>query len=307
LFWFRAPTALTSLLLLRGLPGRVEAAGEPSRAERFDIVGAVLLAFGLASLLLAINRLPRLTDGDYLGLAMLAAASASLVGFVSWEARTAQPIIQIRLFRSARFALINLSSASMYLMTFSVMLIGPYFLVRYTGLTLFQAGFVLASGFIAMAATSPLAGALVARLGPRWIAPLGALAAGIGLFSVGSWQPDTPTPLMMLSLALQGTGTGFFQVAYMEIVMAASPLAHRGVAGSLSMLTRTIGVVTGAAVLTLGLQAIETAALASGADRPQAFLTAFHGMFRIAGIVAVLTGILVAWASRASEPEGRID
>jgi MFS family permease len=194
----------------------------------------------------------------------------------------------------------------MYLMTFSVMLIGPYFLVRYTGLTLFQAGFVLASGFITMAATSPLAGALVARLGPRWIAPLGALAAGIGLFSIGSWEPDTPTPLMMLSLALQGIGTGCFQVAYMEIVMAASPLAHRGVAGSLSMLTRTIGVVTGAAVLTLAFQAIETAALASGADRTQAFLTAFHGVFRIAGIVAVLTGILVAWASRASVPQSRI-
>jgi len=298
-FWFRAPIALTSLLLLRGLPGRVEARS----VGRFDIWGALLLAVGLASLLLAINRLPRLAEGNYLGLAMLAAASASLAGFVWWEGRASQPIIQIRLFRSVRFALVNLGSALMYLMTFSVMLIGPYFLVRYTGLTLFQAGFALASGFIAMAAASPVAGALVARLGPEWIAPLGALATGIGLFSVGGWQPDTPTPLMMLSLALQGTGTGFFQVAYMEIVMAASPLAHRGVAGSLSMLTRTIGVVTGAAALTLGFQAIETAALAAGADKTQAFLTAFHGMFRIAGIVAALTGILVAWPSRASKPK----
>jgi MFS family permease len=301
-FWFRAPIALTSLLLLRGLPGRVEARS----VGRFDIWGALLLAVGLASLLLAINRLPRLAEGNYLGLAMLAAAAASLAGFVWWEGRASQPIIQIRLFRSVRFALVNLGSALMYLMTFSVMLIGPYFLVRYTGLTLFQAGFALASGFIAMAAASPLAGALVARLGPEWIAPLGALATGIGLFLVGGWQPDTPTPLMMLSLALQGTGTGFFQVAYMEIVMAASPLAHRGVAGSLSMLTRTIGVVTGAAALTLGFQAIETAALAAGADKTQAFLTAFHGLFRIAGIVAALTGILVAWPSRASKPKGRI-
>ena len=38
---------------------------------------------------------------------------------------------------------------------------------------------------------------------------------------------------MVLTLALQGIGLGLFQVAYMEIVMAASPLAHRGVAGSL--------------------------------------------------------------------------
>ena len=225
---------------------------------------------------------------------MAAIALTSLLGFVFWEGRAAQPIIQIELFRSPRFAVVNLVSAAIYLVTFSVMLIGPYFLVRYTGLTLLQAGFVLASGFIAMAVASPFAGTLVARVGAQWIAPLGALATGIGLFAVGTWQPDTPTLLMVLSLGLQGIGTGFFQVAYMDIVMAASPLAHRGVAGSLSMLTRTIGVVTGAAALTLGFQAFESAALTQGAGEVEAFLSAFRTMFRLAGITAVIVGATIA-------------
>jgi EmrB/QacA subfamily drug resistance transporter len=292
-FWFRAPIALVALLFLRGLPTR----GKTGQAERFDVAGAVLLAFGLVALLLAINTLPRLAERNYLGVVMTTIALTSLAGFVFWEARAGQPIIQIELFRSRRFALVNLVSASIYLVTFSVMLIGPYFLVRYTGLTLLQAGFVLASGFIAMAVASPFAGTLVARLGAQRIAPLGALATGIGLFSVGTWQPDTPTLLMVLSLALQGIGTGFFQVAYMDIVMAASPLAHRGVAGSLSMLTRTIGVVTGAAVLTLTFQAFDSAALTQGADETQAFLSAFRMMFRLAGITAALNGLVIAWAA----------
>src|SRR5213076_1015445 len=55
-FWFRAPIALTALLLLRGLPE----SGAAGHRERFDILGAVLLAFGLAALLLAINALRRL-------------------------------------------------------------------------------------------------------------------------------------------------------------------------------------------------------------------------------------------------------
>src|SRR5437899_839884 len=42
-FWFRAPIALTSLIFLRGLP---QGAGA-GRDQRFDIFGAVLLAFGL--------------------------------------------------------------------------------------------------------------------------------------------------------------------------------------------------------------------------------------------------------------------
>jgi EmrB/QacA subfamily drug resistance transporter len=287
-FWFRAPIALTSLLLLRGLPH----GGGGSREQRFDILGALLLAVGLASLLLAINRLPRLGEGDSLALLLLPAACAALAAFVWWEGRAAEPIVRIELFRNRTFAVVNLGSCVMYLVTFSVMLIAPYFLVPIMGLM--KGGLVLAAGFIAMATASPFAARLVARIGPGRVAPLGALAAGAGLFSVGSWQPDTPPLLMGLCLVLQGAGLGFFQVAYMELVMAASPLTHRGVAGSLGMLTRTIGTVTGAALLTVGFQAFEGASRSGGADASQAFLAAFRAMFHLAGIVAVLTGAAVA-------------
>ena len=289
-FWFRAPIALASLLLLRGLPR----GGNGRRDQRFDIGGALLLAFGLAGLLLAVNRLPRLHDGDPLALLLLPAAGAALAGFVWWESRAAEPIVRIELFRRASFAIVNLASTVMYLVTFSVLLFAPYFFARYTELPLPLAGAVLATGFVAMAAASPVAGSLVPRLGAGRVAPLGALATGVGLFSIGGWQPDTAPLLMVLSLALHGVGLGFFQVAYLELVMAASPLAHRGVAGSLGMLTRTIGTVSGAALLTLGFQAIQGGAEAGGAAEMPAFLAAFQAMFRLAGIVAALTGALVA-------------
>ncbi len=293
-FWFRAPIALTSLLFLRGLP---QGAGA-GRARRFDILGAVLLASGLAGLLLAINALARLQSGDYLALFLIPAASASLVAFVWWEGRASQPIVRVELFRRAAFAIVNLAASLMALVSFSVLLFAPYFLVRYTALPLPLAGALLATGFVAMAAASPLAGAVVARFAAERVAPVGALSTGAGLFLVGSWQPDTAPLVMALALGLHGLGLGFFQVAYMEIVLAASPMADHGVAGSLSMLTRTIGVVTGAAVLTLGFQAIASAAQGGGADEAQAFLTAFHTMFRLAGIVAASTGVLVAWSAR---------
>jgi EmrB/QacA subfamily drug resistance transporter len=294
-FWFRAPIALISLLFLRGLPP----SGAAGRSERhFDIAGAVLLAAGLAALLLAVNALSRLRSGDPLALVLFPAALASLALFVWWEKRAAQPIVRIEFFRRGEFAVVNLAGVLMYLVSFSVMLIAPYFLVPHTGLSLPAAGLVLASGFITMAAASPVAGLLVARLAAERVAPLGAFTVGVGLFLVGQWRPDTAPSLMILTLALQGLGMALFQVAYMEIVMAALPAAHRGVAGSLSMLTRTIGVVVGAAVLTLGLQAIENAARAHGSGAAPAFLSAYHAMFHIAGAAAVLTGLVVAGAAR---------
>ena len=292
-FWFRAPIALAALLLVRGLP-----AGGAGRGQHFDIAGALLLAFGIAALLLAINTLPRLGDGNYLGITLIAAAAASLAGFVRWEGRVAQPIVHIALFRNRAFAAINLAGVLMYFATFSVLLIGPYFLVRHTSLPLPVAGALLATGFVAMATVSPVAGWLIGRIPAERIAPLGSLIAGLGLFLIGEWQPDTPPQFMLIGLLLQGFGAGLFQVSYMEIVMAASPSAHRGVAGSLSMLTRTIGVVTAAAGLTLAFQALQGAALAQGGATAPAFLSAFHTLFRCVGIAAMLTGAIVAWAAR---------
>src|SRR4051794_20700201 len=298
-FWFCAPIALTGLLLLRRLP-REAAAGHGER-QRFDIAGALLLASGLATLLLAINGLPRLRDGDPLAFALLPAACVSLVAFVWWEARTKQPVVQVALFRHPGFAVINAASVVMYLVTFSVMLIAPYFLVHHTRLNLPQAGMVLASGFAAMALASPLAGKAVARVGAGRIAPVGALAIGAGLFSIGNWQPDTSPLLMVLSLAVQGCGTACFQVSYMELVMAAVPAAQRGVAGSLGMLTRTIGTVTGASLLTLAFQTLQSVAQAGGAAPPEAFLDAYHAIFRLVGIVAALIAGVLAWSSLAGK------
>src|SRR5207244_13435018 len=105
----------------------------------------------------------------------------------------------------------------------------------HTALPLPFAGAVLATGFVAMAAASPLAGALVARLAAERVAPVGALTTGAGLFLVGTWQPDPSPFVMMLALGLHGLGMGFFQVAYMEIVIAAAPLAQPGVAGRLPL------------------------------------------------------------------------
>jgi hypothetical protein len=58
------------------------------------------------------------------------------------------------------------------------------------------------------------------------------------------------------------------------------------------MLTRVIGVVTAASVLTMGFHAFET-----GPDVTAAFLSGFRAIFRIVAVVAAMTGLLIAWAA----------
>jgi MFS family permease len=282
-FWFRAPIALTSLLCLRGLPP-----GAIGRGERFDIAGAMLLALGLTALLFGINAMSRL--GGVAAALLLALAAALLVAFAGWERRAAQPIIRIELFRDAGFAAVNLVFVVMNLATFSVLLFVPYFFARFSAMPLWLAGVVLAAGSTAMALTSPLAGRLILRVAAERVAALGLLVVGGGLFLIGLWRPGIAPPAMAAILPVQGIGVGLFQVAYTDIVIRSSPLADRGVAGSLAILTRTIGTVTGAALLTLVFGLI-----AGGREGNGAFADAFASVFKLAGAAVVLSVVAIPW------------
>jgi len=295
-FWFRAPIALAALVLVRGLP----ASPRSSAREPLDIVGAVLLALGISTLLLMLNELQRFGQHDYLAALLTAIAFASLFGFARRERRIGQPIVNLDFFRIRGFALVNFASVLVYLTSFSVLLFTPYYLVRFTSLSLPAAGIMLAASFVGAMAASPLAGRIIEHVPASRVAMLGAVLGGAGLFLVGGWDPGTPRQILIIgvTLVVQGFGVGLFQVAYMDVVMATIPRQHRGIAGSLAMLTRTLGIVSGATLLTLLFHAVEASALADGHNPADGFLAAYRATFRLAGAVSALTGVIAALSAR---------
>ncbi|HEY1797236.1 MAG TPA: MFS transporter [Stellaceae bacterium] len=293
-FWFRAPIAFVALVLWRGSPG----AAQGGSGERFDGAGATLLAAGLIGFLFAVNALPLLAVGNYRAIPSGAIAIASIAGFIWWEGRAARPIVRVDLFRDRRFALINFSNILIYLSNFSIMLLVPFYFSRITSLSLPVAGAVLAMGAVGMLAASTPAGWLVAKYGAGRVAPAGAFLLATGLGWVGFWGNGTGAGTMVAAQLVQGIGVGLFQVASMEIVMGTMPRAQRGVAGSLVQLTRVIGVVTAASVLTMGFHAFEV-----GPDATTAFLSGFRAIFRIVAVVAAVTGVVVAWAAQRHTAE----
>ena len=295
-FWFRAPLALIALLF----PAETQATSRPAVREPVDIVGAILLALGISTLLLTLNRVQHLQGQKFLAVVLLVTAATCLIGFFYWERRVAQPIVNLGLFRAGGFAGLNIASVLIYLTSFSVLLLGPYYLVRLTGLSSIIAGGVLGASFVGSLVASPLAGWAVERVPAGRVAALGASLCAVGLVLIGGWQPGSAGQAITImgTLVLQGFGVGLFQVAYMDIVMRALPRHHRGVAGSIAMLSRSVGVVTGATLLTLVFHTIEAARLAGG-DMPAAsFLTGFRATFWSAGAVAGLAGLLALFATR---------
>jgi EmrB/QacA subfamily drug resistance transporter len=297
-FWFRAPLALIALLFA----AEPHTTSRPAVREPIDIVGAILLALGISTLLLTLNRVQHLKGQEFLAVLLLATAIASIIGFVYWETRVAQPIVNLGLFRADGFIGLNIASVLIYLTSFSVLLLGPYYLVGLAGLSAITAGGVLGASFVGSLVASPLAGWAVERVPAGRVAALGASLGAAGLVLIGGWHPGAAAQAITIlgTLVLQGFGVGLFQVAYMDMVMRTLPRHHRGVAGSIAMLSRSVGVVSGATLLTLIFHTIEAMRLAD-ADLPAtAFLTGFRATFWSAGVVAGLAGLLVLFATKRS-------
>jgi len=266
-FSFRAPIAAAAFVLAWTLP-------RPARGERepFDAAGGALLALALSFMLLTLNRLR--SPGPETAV-FAAIAVAGFVLFWRQEHRAAKPIIDFGFFRSADFAVINLSNALINLSAFSIMLLAPFYLSRIPGLSLPMAGLILAASPAGSIIAAPLAGRLATGHAPRLIALVGTALSGAGLFGISLSDSTADIPILVLSMGIQGVGMGLFQVAYFDIVTAIIPARNRGVAGALGMATRSIGTVTGATVLMLVFQGLQGGG----------FITAFQTTFRIAALI----------------------
>jgi EmrB/QacA subfamily drug resistance transporter len=269
-FSFRAPIAAAAFLLGWTLP-------RPARGERepFDAAGGALLALALSFLLLTLNRM-RPPGPETAVFAVLAVAGFIL--FYLQEHRAAKPIIDFSYFHDADFAVINVSNALINLSAFSIMLLAPFYLSRIPGLTLPEAGLVLAASPVGTILAAPLAGRLASGHKPRLIALIGTALSGAGLFGISLSGDTADIPVLALSMVVQGIGLGLFQVAYFDIVTAAIPARNRGVAGALGMATRSIGTVTGATVLMLVFQSVQGGGVGG-------FMHAFQTTFGIAAAI----------------------
>jgi hypothetical protein len=114
---------------------------------------------------------------------------------------------------------------------------------------------------------------------------LGVVAIGGGLLWISTWTEQTPTILRVAALFVQGIGSGLFQLGYSDTVTAALPVRDRGVAGSLVLLTRTMGTVTAASVVWMVFAILNTG---------HGFVEAFQQTFQFAAMLALAAAALLA-------------
>lgn len=292
-FFFRAPIALLALSLALTMPK----GDRKETGQAFDITGALLLVAMIATLLLALNGLQQIDDLAF-NVTLFAIAGLIAVGFAVQELRTADPIINLRFFKDGDFALLNIAHTLLNLSSFAILLLVPFYLARIDWLTTPVAGALLAASPLGVAIAAPVAGRLPAA-SPRQLALLGAAAVCAAQLTIGLFASTQNLAVIAAASLLQGAGAGLFQVAYFDIATGTLPRENRGVAGSLVMMTRTVGLVTGATLLMLVFQRLS---MPGSPQQPAgAFLFAFSATFFVAAAISfavVAAALLRGWGKK---------
>jgi len=296
-FLLNVPLILAALLALLPVPESVT--GRAGRLS-LDGVGAVLAVVGLAAVI------DGLTVGASIGwtsprvLAELVVGAGCLLLLVPAERRVRAPMLNLSLFASRQFSAINVATIVLY----GALAAAGYLLVLHCELTLgytaAQAGAVLIPSSVIFLVLSPISGALVRRVGPRWLMSLGALAVGVSFFWLAEAPPEAGYAQGILPGALLwGVGLGLLVTPLTAAVLAAVSDADLGEASAISDVAARLG---GAILVALVPALIGVRA---GRGLPEALLSGYRpGMILLAalGVVAALISAIFVQDSRTPGP-----
>jgi len=287
-YWFRVPVALLTLAASFVLAPGARAA---ATGARFDPGGAVLLALWMSAILLGLALLQTPAPPLLLASALLVVGATALIAYMVRERRSANPTIRLSLFADWRFSTINALNIAIFLVGFAAILLVPYYLARVLALDVRAIGLTMTMWAAGSMLGAWLAGRIV-RLSQSTLAVCFGWVLCLGLALAALCNGGSGLALVGAALLVQGTALGGFQVAYTDTVVAGLRQDERGVAGSLAMLTRTLGTVGGAIVLAAAYAGLEAGALAAGQPPQLAFITAFVYVF--AGSAVALALLLLA-------------
>ena len=214
---------------------------------RFDWGGLAIFFPAVVALLSAISFGAEVGWGSALIVGLFVVAGVLGVLFVRHERRDEDPMLDLGLFRNARFSTGIVSGIGSYLVMFGVLLLVPFYLERGQGLGTARSGLELMAMPLAFGVVAPFAGRLADRLGAR---PLTVARDGAGRRRAGDPRgaSDPRRALFLLLLAAVGVGMGLFTSPNNASIMGAAPGQQSGMASGVLNMTRGFGTALGLAL-----------------------------------------------------------
>ncbi|MET8036413.1 MFS transporter [Streptomyces sp. NPDC005345] len=245
-FFINVPVGVLALVLGTLILTDHRAANAP---RSFDLLGIALLSGAMFCLVWALIKAPAWGWGDGLTWTFLVVSIAGFVLFALWEKRVKEPLIPLALFRS-----VPLSAGVVLMVLMAIAFLGGLFFVTFYlqnvhGMSPVDAGLHLLPLTGMMIVGSPLAGALITKVGPRIPLAGGMALTAVSMFGMSTLDTGTSSLVMSIWFAGLGLGLAPVMVGATEVIVGNAPMELSGVAGGLQQAAMQIGGSLGTAVL----------------------------------------------------------
>lgn len=247
-----------------------DVAVDPDDRSPIDHLGGLLAALAITGLVVTINNPFAF---DWLSLPTFGFALATtlvLAAFVTWELRSPEPMLDLRLFGISAFRHASLVRVFGFIGSTAPLLLMPIYLLSLREISESTVGLILFLYAVGMGVTAQISGRLYDTIGPRRPSVVG-LILQIAVCLGYAWVGDSTSLILLTTLTLAlGVGVALWNVPNNSAILGATPADSLGVGGAFTNVTRTIGTVLGQALAAGLVVAVMTS---QGFDIPLADLT----------------------------------
>ncbi|WP_446212390.1 MDR family MFS transporter [Micromonospora sp. IBSANI012] len=248
IFYINVPLAILAIVVcyhvMRLIPFQ-------RREHAIDWLGAGLLVAGVSALLLALSwggNEYAWDSGVIIGLFVAGAVLGVL--FVVQEARVAEPILPLRLFRSATFALANSAGFVLGLVMFGSIIFIPLYLQIVKGASPTRSGLLMLPMMAGIIVTSVLTGRAMSRIGRyKWFPVVGSVVLLAGMLLFTRLEVETSLWVAFGFMVVIGVGLGLCMQSLILAVQNAVDVRDLGAGTSSATFFRSLGGSFGVAIL----------------------------------------------------------
>jgi EmrB/QacA subfamily drug resistance transporter len=246
IFWINVPVAIVAIpLALFALHNDFGA------RSRIDVVGAILAALGVLTLVHAIVRGNDDGWSSASVIAELVTGAALLIGFVLWQRRSKAPLVPLRLFRDRSFSLTNVVGFAFSFGTFGAVFILIQYMQVVQGSSPLEAAVQTTPWTLAPMFVAPIAGIIAPRVGTRALMLTGLLLQAIALGWLGLTLSATlDYAELVVPFVLAGVGMGLVFAPSATALLATLGVLDHAKASGVNSTVREIGIALGTAVMT---------------------------------------------------------
>jgi len=218
---------------------------------RIDYLGLILLAVGLGSLQLVLDK-GQQEDWFSSGMIVFFAITAgfALAFLLVNELTVEHPIVDLRLFRDRTFATGTVVMFFLFFNLFGSIVLLPIYVQSLMGYTSYQAGLVLGPGGIATLFAMPVVGRLVQRVNPKKVLAFGILTASFTTWLMSRFTLDADFWTFVWPRVTLGIGMGFSFIPLTTLTLSHIAREKLGQATAMYNLLRNMGGSVGIAFVT---------------------------------------------------------